>query len=91
MFLRTAADAKSRSSQPRPTVTVGQSVSTATALIEAARQAGTLDQLADEARAAADLKAAQKVENAEAFISWSSWRAARGPRSPLGSRPGWPS
>ncbi len=42
-------------------------VSTTTALIESARQAGTLDQLADEARAVADLKAAQKVENAEAF------------------------
>ena len=42
-------------------------VSTTTALIEAARQAGTLDQLADLARAVADLKAAQKVENAEVF------------------------
>lgn len=36
-------------------------LSTAAALIEAARQAGTLDQLADEARTAAE----QKIENAE--------------------------
>jgi hypothetical protein len=40
-------------------------VSTATALIEAARQAGSLDKLADEASAAASQKAGQKVENAE--------------------------
>ena len=41
-------------------------VSTATALIEAARQAGSLDQLAAEARAAAaDQTAGSKVENAE--------------------------
>ena len=40
-------------------------VSTATALIDAARQAGTLDQLADEARAAAEPSGAQKIENAE--------------------------
>ena len=38
-------------------------VSTAAALIDAAREAGTLDQLAEEARAAAD----QKIENGEAL------------------------
>ena len=43
-------------------------VSTASALIEAARQAGTLDQLAQEAGAAADQKADQKVENAEVLF-----------------------
>ena len=42
-------------------------ISTTAALIESARQTGTLDQLADQVRANADLKAAQKVENAEGF------------------------
>ncbi|MFI5456257.1 MAG: DUF1583 domain-containing protein [Isosphaerales bacterium] len=40
-------------------------VSTATALIDAARRAGALDQLAEEARAAAPVKADQGIENAE--------------------------
>ena len=43
----------------------GGMVSTASALIEAARQAGALDQLGQEAAAAAELKADRKVENAE--------------------------
>ena len=55
-------------------------VSTTTALIEAARQAGTLDQLADEARAAADLKGAQKVENAEAFYLLVELARGQGPK-----------
>ena len=59
VFSRSATIAKSKGDE-----TV---VSTTTSLIEAARQAGALDQLAAEARAAADLKGAQKVENAEAF------------------------
>ncbi len=45
----------------------GGSLSTATALIDAARRAGTLDQLAETARVAALLKADKKVENAEAL------------------------
>ena len=40
-------------------------VSTARTLIEAAQRAGTLDQLAEEARAAAALQTDKKVENAE--------------------------
>ena len=55
-------------------------VNTTTALIEAARQAGTLNQLADEARAAADLSAAQKVENAEAFYLLVELARGQGPK-----------
>ena len=40
-------------------------MSTARTLIEAARRAGTLDQLAEEARAAALLKTDKKIENAQ--------------------------
>jgi lipopolysaccharide biosynthesis regulator YciM len=43
-------------------------VSTATALIDAARQAGKLDELAAAARSAADPKASQKVENADVLF-----------------------
>jgi tetratricopeptide (TPR) repeat protein len=42
-------------------------VSTATALIESARDAGALDQLAQAARAAAEPKGDQKIENGEVF------------------------
>ena len=59
VFSRTPAAPKSEGAQ-----TVA---STTTSLIEAARQAGTLDELAAEARLAADLKDAQTVENAEVF------------------------
>ena len=51
-------------------------ISTAAALIDAARQAGTLDKLADEARAAAD----QKVENAEALHALVELARGQGPK-----------
>jgi len=55
--------------QPQaPTTGAGEEVmSTATALIESARDAGALDQLAQETRAAAEAKGDQKIENAEVF------------------------
>ena len=84
--------ANPRSSQPGLRVTGRQSVVRQRPSIEAARQAGTLDQLAKEAQAVADLKDAQKVENAGSLLS--PGRAARGEGAkvaPLGSRLGWPS
>ena len=51
-------------------------ISTAAALIDAARQAGMLDKLADEARAAAD----QKVENAEALHALVELARGQGPK-----------
>ncbi len=64
VFLKSTA-AKKPDSQPRPAEGHEAAVSTASALIEAARQAGKLDELAAEARAAAELKDDKKVENAE--------------------------
>ncbi len=51
--------------QPVDRATRQDPVSTATALIDAAREAGILDQLAEEARTAAEPSGAQAVENAE--------------------------
>jgi hypothetical protein len=53
--------------EPATTGGAGDVVSTATALIEAARDAGALDWLASEARAAAEPKGDRKIENAEVF------------------------
>ncbi len=51
--------------EPGPATGSLGGVSTARTLIEAARKAGTLDQLAGEARAAALLKTDKKIENAQ--------------------------
>ncbi len=67
IFLKDSTSGQPNSDRAR-TGARAAAVSTAQALIEAARQCGKLDELATEARAAAELKADKKVENAETIF-----------------------
>ena len=76
-----APDVFARTEPPEPMPAAnssadGRVLSTAAALIDAARQAGTLDKLADEARAAAE----QKIENAETLHVLVELARGQGPR-----------